>query len=105
MYSTADVVLNLSDEESFGLTTAEGFACGTPSIVYNCTASPELITSETGRVVEKGDMDSLCDAIYTMTSLGKQHYAEKCRERAVGLYDKNKNYRQYIELYKELLHL
>lgn len=105
LYSVADVVLNLSDEESFGLTTAEGFACGTPSIVYNCTASPELITSDTGRVVEKGDTDSLCDAIYTMTSLGKQHYAEKCRERAVEFYDKNKNYKQYIELYKELLHL
>lgn len=105
LYSVADVVLNLSDEESFGLTTAEGFACGTPSIVYNCTASPELITSETGRVVEKGDTDSLCYAIYTMTSLGKQHYAEKCRERAVEFYDKNKNYKQYIELYKELLHL
>lgn len=103
LYSLADVVLNLSDEESFGLTTAEGFACGTPSVVYNCTASPELITPETGAVIEKGDIDGLVNAINAITSLGKQHYTDKCRERAVTLYDKNKNYRQYIELYKELL--
>lgn len=103
LYSVADVVLNLSDEESFGLTTAEGFACGTPSIVYNCTASPELITTETGFVLEKGDLEGVVKAIYAITTNGKEHYAGKCRERAVSLYDKNKNYSQYIELYNELL--
>lgn len=105
LYSLAEVVLNLSDEESFGLTTAEGFACGTPSIVYNCTASPELITPETGFVLNKGDLDGVIKAIQTITARGKQYYSEKCRERAVTYYDKNKNYSQYIELYKELLNL
>ncbi len=105
LYSMADVVLNLSDEESFGLTTAEGFACGTPSIVYNCTASPELITPETGIVIEKGDIKALVKAINTIASKGKEHYSDNCRNRAVACYDKNKNYQQYIELYKELLHL
>lgn len=105
LYSAVDVVLNLSDEESFGLTTAEGFACGTPSIVYNCTASPELITPETGIVIEKGDIDSLVDAIHVMTSNGKQCYSGECRKRAVEFYDKNRNYQQYISLYNELLHL
>ncbi len=103
LYSLADVVLNLSDEESFGLTTAEGFACGTPSIVYNCTASPELITPETGMVIEKGDMDALLDAIYTISSNGKQYYSIKCRDRAVSLYDKNKNFKEYIQLYNQLV--
>lgn len=105
LYSMADVVLNLSDEESFGLTTAEGFACGTPSIVYNCTASPELITPDTGFVVEKGDIEALVGAINSITSKGKVYYSANCRNRAVDCYDKNKNYQQYIELYKELLHL
>lgn len=47
LYNAADIVLNLSYEESFGLTTVEGMACGTPSIVYNCTASPELVSPGT----------------------------------------------------------
>lgn len=105
LYSMADVVLNLSDEESFGLTTAEGFACGTPSIVYNCTASPELITPETGIIIEKGDFEALVNAITTITNNGKDYYSANCRNRAVSYYDKDKNYKQYIELYKELLHI
>ena len=102
-YSLADIVLNLSDEESFGLTTAEGFACGTPSIVYNCTASPELITTETGLVLEKGDMDGLVTAIQNITTNGKQYYSEKCRTRATMLYDKNKNFLGYVQLYNQLI--
>lgn len=102
-YSLADIVLNLSDEESFGLTTAEGFACGTPSIVYNCTASPELITAETGLVLEKGDMDGLVTAIQNITTNGKQYYSEKCRTRATTLYDKNKNFLGYVQLYNQLI--
>lgn len=103
LYSVADIVLNLSDEESFGLTTAEGFACGTPSIVYNCTASPELITPETGIIIEKGDLNSLINAIHRITSIGKQYYTENCRKRAVECYDKNSNYKQYLSLYNELI--
>lgn len=103
LYSMADVVLNLSDEESFGLTTAEGFACGTPSIVYNCTASPELITPETGMIIEKSDLNSLINAIQRIISTGKQFYAENCRKRAIDCYDKNNNYKQYLSLYKELI--
>ena len=33
LYSAADVVLNLSYEETFGMTTVEGFSCGTGHIV------------------------------------------------------------------------
>ncbi len=71
-YSAANIVLNLSAEETFGLTTVEGFACGTPGIVYNCTASPELITPDTGFVVEKGDIQGLLNAINSVKEKGKK---------------------------------
>lgn len=103
LYSTADVVLNLSDEESFGLTTAEGFACGTPSIVYNCTASPELITPETGCIINKGDLNGVIDAISYICSKGNELYSVACRERAVKMYNKNICYNSYITLYNDLL--
>lgn len=95
--------MNLSYLETFGLTTAEGFACGTPSIVYNCTASPELITSETGRVVEAGDLVSVLEKIIELTSLGKQQWINACRNRAVEKYDMRKNFGKYIRLYEELI--
>ena len=103
LYSAADVVLNLSLEETFGLTTVEGFACGTPSIVYNKTASPELVTPETGFVVDAGDIDGIVKCMEEIRAKGKSYYSESCRKRAVEKFDKNKNFQQYIDLYEELL--
>ena len=102
-YSEADILLNLSYEETFGLTTVEGFACGTPSIVYNKTASPELITAETGLVVEAGNFIDLVESIKIIISKGKTHYTNACRRRAIEFYNKDDRYQDYINLYNELL--
>ena len=51
--------MNLSVEESFGLTTAEALACGVPAIVYNSTACPEIVSSDTGIVVEKNNQQHI----------------------------------------------
>lgn len=103
LYSSADIVLNLSYEETFGLTTVEGFACGRPSIVYNRTASPELIEGEVGYVVEAGNINQLLDAIHEIKQKGKQYYSETCRKRAENKYDKNKCFDKYMDLYDDLL--
>lgn len=103
IYSAADVVLNLSVEETFGMTTIEGFACGAPGIVYNKTASPELITPDTGFVVESGDMKQLIAALSIIRSNGRNYYSSACRKRVEIYYDKNKNFLQYIALYNELI--
>ena len=102
-YSVADIVLNLSYEESFGLTTVEGFACGTPGIVYNKTASPELITSETGEIVEPGDMQGIRNAIAIILNRGKNFYADACRQRALEFYDNNVCYKRYYNLYESII--
>jgi putative colanic acid biosynthesis glycosyltransferase len=103
LYSAADIVLNLSDEETFGLTTVEGFACGTPGIVYNCTASPELVTSDTGIIVEKGDMHGLFNAISEIETKGKTFYSKACRDRAMKYFNKKDKYKEYVQLYESLL--
>ena len=103
LYSEADIVLNLSYEETFGLTTVEGFACGTPGIVYNATASPELIDQSTGLVVEPGDINGLMEAIIQIKQNGKQSYSEACVNRAHRLYKKEDRYQEYIDLYESLL--
>lgn len=103
LYSVANIVLNLSYEETFGLTTVEGFACGTPSIVYNCTASPELITDNTGVVVSPGDIQGVANAICKIEELGKSYYSNSCRERAVTMFNKDDRFADYINLYEDLL--
>lgn len=101
-YSMADAVLNLSYQETFGMTTVEGMACATPGIVYNKTASPELITDETGIVVATSDVDTLVLAIHKLRSNSKAHYSAACRNRAVTCFNKDKQYSKYIKLYEVL---
>lgn len=102
-YSAADVVLNLSLEETFGLTTVEGFACGTPSIVYNKTASPELVSEDTGYVVEARDLEGVLNYMREIQKNTKASYSQACRERAVRYFNKRNNYKEYIALYNRLV--
>lgn len=102
-YSMADVVLNLSYQETFGMTTVEGLACGTPGIVYNKTASPELITPNTGRVVEAGFMNELVNAILDIKNRGKLSFSKVCRERALTFFNKDKQFNEYIKLYNKVI--
>lgn len=103
LYSSADCVLSLSKEETFGMTIAEGFACGTPAIVYDCTATRELVTPKTGLVVETGNIEQIAHAIRSIEQNGKDAYQEACRIRAEQSFDQNKQFRKYIDLYDNLL--
>ena len=103
-YSMADVVLNLSYAETFGLTTVEGLACGKPGVVYKTTASPELITPDTGVVVDLGDVEGVATAVKMILQKGVNYYSKKCRERAVKCFDMKSQYAKYIILYEQLLH-
>ena len=53
IYSVADVFVNPSTEETFGLTTLEALSCGTPSIVYRDTACEEVARTYGGIAVER----------------------------------------------------
>ena len=103
IYSASSIVLNLAGAESFGKTTPEGLACGVPSIVYNCTASPELVDEKTGVIVEKGDIHGVRDAIEIIMSWDKLQTEMNCRNRACELFSIEKNWPMYIELYKKIL--
>jgi putative colanic acid biosynthesis glycosyltransferase len=103
LYSQADVVTSLSYQEAFGLTPVEGFACGTPAIVYNATALPELITPETGLIVEPGNITGIGEALNEIKAKGQSYYFVNCRNRAEEIYDKKKKYAEYLYLYNALI--
>lgn len=102
-YSMADVLLNLSYQETFGMTTAEAMACGTPGISYDRTASPELISPDTGIIVEAGNMEQIINAITTIQKNGKSFYSRACRQRVMENFDFKKVNQQYFEIYKKIL--
>ncbi len=100
-YATTDIYINPSVEESFGLTTAEAMACGTPVIVYDTTACPEMVSPGVGYVAKKNNIQDLYEQICRVKKIGKQSFSAACRKRALEHYDKNRNFQKYLELYKE----
>lgn len=102
-YSMADVFVNPSKAETFGMTTAEALSCGTPAVVYNTTACPELLNNSTGRIVELGSIENMAHAIIEICEKGKAYWSENCRKRALALFSKKERYEEYYNLYSELL--
>lgn len=99
-YSAADVYINLSIEETFGLVVTEAMACGTPAIVMNSTACPELVDSDTGFVVEPLESDAVQDAIEMIKIRGTEKYAPNCKERIHQFFSLELMQKRYYESYK-----
>lgn len=99
LYSSADVFLNLSVEETMGMTTVEAMACGTPAIVYNCTALPEILCDLPDNIVEAHNYEAIKQAIYRV-----------CSDKTDGLFYRELAYKykasdknaEYIDLYKSI---
>lgn len=100
-YSMADVLFNFSIQETFGKVAAEALACGTPLIVNNATANPEL-PGQCGYVIEDNDIQQVITAVNTIRTNGKDYYKKQCVERANFLFEKDTNIQQYIQLFQEL---
>ncbi len=94
-YANASLFLNPSIQETFGKTTAEAMACGTPVIVLNSTACPELVDESVGHVVELNNHGKLNEAVLDCINKGKEYYSSNCRKKAERLFDKNKNLEEY----------
>lgn len=100
-YTAAEVYVNTSVEETMGLTTVEAMACGTPVIVMNTTASPELVDENCGIVVEPNDLGILERAVVTLNKTNKM--SEYCINH-IRAYEKDKQYKKYIDLYEKILY-
>lgn len=108
IYSMADVFINPTLQDTFGLTSVEAQSCGTPSIVYRTGGAPETVDKTTGIVVEKNDINALKEAVLTIQGAltnekDKRFKSTTCRERAVRLFEQNDRFNEYIDLYESLI--
>jgi glycosyltransferase involved in cell wall biosynthesis len=101
-YSAADVFLQLSLEETFGKVTAEALACGTPAIVYDSTANPEVIGAGCGYVVEPGDISELSRRIGQVVAVGRESFSTTCRDFASAQFDKDRLIDEHVAFYERL---
>lgn len=106
LYSTADIFINGSFEETFGLVTAESMACGTPVIVYDSTACPEIVTDNTGYVIPVRDIEAMKSTIEYQRQLPyetKLSQSEVCSELIRNKYDRLEKYDEYVSLYEQII--
>lgn len=103
-YAAADVLVNPTYEDNFPTVNLEALACGTPVITYRTGGSPESIDDKTGIVVEPGNMTMLAQAIDEICdNWNRSQTRQDCRSRAICLFDKNKRYQEYIDLYQSII--
>lgn len=106
LYSISDLMLLLSEKESFGLVALEAMACGVPCIGTNIGGIPEvIINGETGYICELGDIRGVAEkAVEILTDEDLHHHLS---EQSVTIV--NEKFRgdliveQYENVYFELL--
>ncbi|SFO88573.1 glycosyltransferase [Prevotella sp. tf2-5] len=103
LYSACDVFFNPTWEDNFPTTNLEAMACGTPVITYNTGGSPEVITPETGIVIERGDLQSAVNAIKQVCIKGEKTYNDVCRNNILEHYNRMTMLNNYMALYHSLL--
>jgi len=102
-YNMADVFVNPSIAETFGVVTAEALACGTPGAAYYTSSMPELINHEVGRLADLNDVHGLFNCIKGIVTSGKAHYSDNCRVCAEKFFNRDRQYDRYLGLYESLL--
>lgn len=102
-YTTADVYFNASYEESFGMTTIEAMACGTPVIVYDATACSEPVTDKVGYRVKKRDINGIKKAIETIRIRKSSSFETDCRNHVLQNFDMKDRLNDYFLLYEKLV--
>ena len=102
LYSSADVFVNPTLEDTFPTVNIEALACGTPVITFKTGGASEIIDETCGIAIEKGNINELCTAIENY-SKSRNISRDACRRRAEN-YSEEKKFLEYVELYRELMH-
>lgn len=103
-YNAADILFNPTNEETFGLVTAEAMACGTPVIVFDTTASPEIVGGEECGLIlhDSAQGKDVIKRNYRELFVEKKLKSSNCRSRIEELFSQKHMINDYMKLYKSL---
>ncbi|WP_316569806.1 N-acetyl-alpha-D-glucosaminyl L-malate synthase BshA [Neobacillus sp. YIM B06451] len=106
LYSISDLMLLLSEKESFGLAALEAMACGVPCIGTDIGGIPEVITDgENGYICPLGDIEAIADKAISLLSDNGLHrdFSRRASIIVKERFNADKVVGQYERLYYKLL--
>ncbi|EOI6515858.1 glycosyltransferase [Enterococcus faecium] len=90
IYSSATYFVNPTFNDTFPTVNIEALACGTPVITFKTGGSPEMITKETGIIVEEKTAKTLRNIIVGEPTFDFQHCVGRAKK-----YDKKSKFKEY----------
>jgi len=106
LYAISDVMLLLSEKESFGLVALEAMACGVPCIGTNTGGIPEVITDgENGYICKLGDIEEIANKAIQLLSDSSlyQNFVSNSVRTAKEKFSAEKIVSEYEEVYNQVL--
>lgn len=106
LYSISDLMLLLSEKESFGLVLLEAMACGVPSVGTKIGGIPEVIDDGvTGYLSDVGNVEDIAQNAVKILANPALHneFAENAISRVKKHFSSQKIVEQYEDMYKQLI--
>ena len=103
-YGAAHVFVNPSRQETFGNTTLEAVACGTPVVAFDTGAASEIIaTRDAGSLVRPWDCAAMARAIVRHAGPTDPASRENMRREAFASFSPARIVAKHVELYDRLI--
>lgn len=102
-YSGIDLFVLPSRYETFGIVLIEAMSCGIPVIATRCGGPEDIITQETGLLIEKDNIDELTSAIKSMWGNLVYYNKDIIRKYAKENFGQEIFIERITDLYKEIL--
>lgn len=105
-FSAADLFINPTRAESFGLAVLESMACGTPVVAFDVGGVPELVRpGVTGYLAAPNQALDLSNSVVRLLDDRSElaNMANRCRQIAVSEYSLDLQVQRYIKLYAQVI--
>lgn len=101
IYSSSDVFVNLTFEDTLPTVNMEAISCGTPVITYDSCGSPELVEDgRTGYIIPIKNFTALKNSLKKIREGNLSRY--ECEKIGQRCFNKNKQYLSYLQIYNDL---
>ena len=106
-YQAATVFVSPSIEDAGPMMLLESMFCGTPAVAFAIgLAKNAVINNVTGFIVPPGDVDKFADCIKKIIQMPAEQYgslAYHCYSKASGLFNTQREIKEYEQLFDELI--